>query len=94
MRVFTFQRGSGGLLFFHSGKSYDYPDEVWYDLEEKILEGVAPENVVFANCMATLLGKDFDWYRDRGIAIENCLNVTTGPAKRAYQQWMYGEVYD
>ena len=86
--------GSSSLLFFMNGKLQDYPDGVWYDLEGKTLEGVAPENVVFANCVTTLIGKDFDWYRNRGITIENCLNVTTGPAKRAYQQWMYGEVYD
>ncbi len=86
--------GSSSLLFFNSGKCFDYPGEVWYDLEEKTLEGVTPENVVFENCMATLYQKDFDWYRDRGITVENCLNVTTGPAKREYQMWMYGEVYD
>ena len=65
-----------------------------YFFEGKALEGVTPENVVFENCMATLYQKDFDWYRDRGITVENCLNVTTGPAKREYQMWMYGEVYD
>ena len=86
--------GSSSLLFFTNGEWYDYPGEVWYDLEEKTLEGVTPENVVFENCMATLYKKDFDWYRDRGITVENCLNVTTGPAKREYQMWMYGEVYD
>ncbi len=86
--------GSGSLLFFTNGEWYDYPDEVWYDLEGKTLEGVTPENVVFENCMATLYQKDFDWYRDRGITVENCLNVTTGPAKREYQMRTYGEVYD